>query len=73
VLKEEGSLLNRKCPKCNNVMESETRPILKSIPLPMPFAPEIPIEQYLPDLVKKHSNYTIFVCNTCGYLEVFIT
>ena len=64
--------MDRQCSKCNGIMESETHPIKKTVAPPIPFAPEIPVKQYLPDLVKKYSMFTISVCDNCGYLELFL-
>jgi predicted nucleic-acid-binding Zn-ribbon protein len=64
--------MNSNCPKCKGVMHSETHDIPSEIPLPIPLNPKVPIWQYLPDVIRRHKYYTVFVCQSCGYLESFI-
>jgi hypothetical protein len=64
----------RYCSKCQNgTMEGETKPIPKQIPLPILHAFAIPVENYLPYIMRKHHNYTVYICTTCGNLEVFLS
>lgn len=62
----------RPCSKCHNGnMYSETQPIPKQIPIPIPIVSSINIsvEEYLPWIMKKYNSYTVFICEFCGNLE----
>ena len=61
----------RTCPKCQGYMRGETQYIPKRVPLPGPLALPINIEKHLPQLIKNRSRYTIFMCDSCGYLETY--
>ena len=63
--------MSKNCPKCEGMLEEETQPVPKKVPLPIPLKPTISIEKYLPSIMKKYSNYTIVICSLCGYMEVF--
>jgi hypothetical protein len=63
--------MSKNCPKCEGMLEEETQPVPKKVPLPIPLKPTMSIEKYLPSIMKKYSNYTIFICSLCGYMEVF--
>jgi hypothetical protein len=65
--------MNRPCPICHGNVIGETYLIPKEIPLPIPLAPTIQIQQYLPNNIKKRTYYTTFVCDSCGHLEIFVT
>jgi hypothetical protein len=52
-------------------MRGETQYIPKRVPLPGPLALPINIEKHLPQLIKNRSRYTIFICDSCGYLETY--
>jgi predicted nucleic-acid-binding Zn-ribbon protein len=62
----------RPCSKCQGNMRGDTQFIPKQVPLPGPLALPINVENYLPNLIKYHTKYTIFVCDNCGYLETYI-
>jgi hypothetical protein len=64
--------MNRDCPKCRGGMQSETHPIPHEVPLPIPLSPTIRVDQYFPSVISRHNYYTVFVCNSCGYLEAFV-
>jgi hypothetical protein len=51
-------------------MLSETRAIVKEIP--MPFIKTISIESYLPKILKNYATWTMYICQECGKAEVFI-
>jgi hypothetical protein len=51
-------------------MEGETYQIPKDIPIPLHFALTISVEEYLPTIINKHNNYTVFVCKYCGNMAV---
>jgi hypothetical protein len=60
--------------KCQSgVMEGETQQIPKQIPLPILHAIGIPVEDYLPYIMKKYNHYTVFICQSCGNMEVFLS
>lgn len=63
--------MSKNCPKCEGILEEETQPVPKKVPLPIPLKPTMSIEKYLPSIMKKYNNYTIFICSLCGYMEVF--
>jgi hypothetical protein len=55
----------RYCSKCQGgVMEGETQTIPKQIPLPILHALAIPVENFLPYIMKKYHNYTVYICTT---------
>ena len=65
--------MNRLCSKCQNgVMEGETQQIPKQIPLPILHAVTIETN-ILPYIMRKYHNYTVFICTTCGSMEVFLS
>lgn len=66
--------MRRHCSKCQSgVMEGETQQIPKQIPLPILHAIGIPVEDYLPYIMKKYNHYTVFICQSCGNMEVFLS
>jgi hypothetical protein len=54
-------------------MEGETQMIPKRIPLPIVGAISISVDEYLPYVMRKYHHYTVYVCQICGYLEVFLS
>jgi hypothetical protein len=63
--------MSKDCPKCQGKMEEETQVLPKKVPLPIPLKPTMSLERYLPGIMKKYGYYTIFICSSCGYMEVF--
>jgi hypothetical protein len=62
--------LTRKCTECRDgMMEGE----LQAIPNEMPLSSyqKIVPADYMPEIMKKHRFYKIFICNNCGYLKIF--
>jgi hypothetical protein len=63
--------LTRKCSECRDgMMEGE----LQAIPNEMPLSSyqKIAPANYMPEIMKKHHYYKIFICNNCGYLKIFL-
>jgi hypothetical protein len=59
----------RQCSKCTQAnMRSETQPIPKKVPLPFFGAINIPVEDYMPYMMRGFRNYTVFICDACGNL-----
>lgn len=50
-------------------MYSDTGEIPREIPLPIFAAINFSLERYIPEIMKRYHNYTVFICNTCGNLE----
>jgi hypothetical protein len=63
--------MSKDCPKCQGKMEEENQVLPKKVPLPLPLKPTMSLERYLPGIRKKYGHYNIFICSSCGYLEVF--
>jgi hypothetical protein len=63
----------RDCLKCGGSMIGGTQDIPKRVPLPLPLNPIISIEQYLPSIMKKYTYYNVFICQSCGNMEVFLS
>ena len=64
--------LTRKCTECRDgMMEGE----LQAIPNEIPFSSyqKIVLIDYMPEFMKKHHFYKVFICNNCGYLKIFLT
>lgn len=59
------------CPKCSGKLEEETQAVPKKVSLPIPLKPKMSLEKYLPNIMKKYGHYTIRICSSCGYMEVF--
>jgi hypothetical protein len=72
--RKERKNVMRYCSKCQGgVMEGETQQIPKQIPLPILQALAIPVENYLPYIMRKYHNYTVFIYTTCGNLQVSLS
>lgn len=54
-------------------MKSETQPIPRQVPLPVFGAIKIPVEDYIPYIMRGFHNYTVFICETCGNLEFAVS
>jgi len=63
----------RQCVRCDGQMLGETQPIPKKIPLPIPLKPSFSIEKYLPNIMRNYDFYTVYICSSCGYLDVYFT
>jgi hypothetical protein len=64
----------RPCSKCQQgTMRSESQPIPKQVPLPVFGAIKIPVEDYLPYIIRGFRNYTVFTCDVCGNLEFAVS
>lgn len=50
-------------------MKSETGDIRRE--LKVSFV-KLSVEEYLPDILKGYGQYTLYVCENCGKLEVFL-
>ena len=61
--------ITRNCPYCKVPMESETRAIPKTVKKVI----KIDVEDFLPEPVKKYSQYTACVCPNCGKLEMYLS
>lgn len=62
--------LTRKCTECRDgLMEGELQPIPDEIPLSS-YQKIAPVD-YIPEIMKKHRFYKVFICNNCGYLKIF--
>jgi hypothetical protein len=63
----------RPCPNCpNGAMEGETQQIPKQILLPIIHAMAIPFESYLPFIMRKYHNYTVYICTTWLHGSVLV-
>ena len=60
----------RTCSNCGTgPMKSETGEIQKELRISLV---KISVEEYLPGILKGYGQYTIYVCQQCGKLEVFL-
>ena len=63
-------MIERICSNCDGgVMSSETGEIQKEIKVSFV---KLSVEEYLPDILRGYGQYTLYVCGTCGKLEVFL-
>ena len=67
------SEIRRSCSRCDGQMLGETQPIPKKVALPIPLKPSFSIEKYLPNIMKEYDFYTVFICSSCGFLDVYFT
>ena len=59
------------CSNCDGgVMKSETGEIQREIKVSFV---KLSVEEYLPDILKGYGQYTLYVCENCGKLEVFLS
>lgn len=65
--------IRRPCSRCDGSMIGEIQPIPKKIPLPIPLKPSLSIEKYLPNITRDYDFYTVFICSSCGYMDVYFT
>lgn len=64
--------LTRKCTECRDgMMEGELQAIPNEMPLSS-FQKIIPAD-YMPEIMKKHRFYKLFIYNNCGYLKIFFS
>lgn len=68
-----NNTIRRPCSRCDGSMFGEIQPIPKKIPLPIPLKPSLSIEKYLPNILTCYDFYTVFICSSCGYLDVYFT
>jgi hypothetical protein len=54
-------------------MRSETQPIPRKVPLPYFGAINIPVEDYIPYIMRGFQNYTVFICEACENLEFAVS
>jgi DNA-directed RNA polymerase subunit RPC12/RpoP len=60
----------RICSNCDGgVMKFETGDIQREIKVSFV---KLSVEEYLPEILKGYSQYTLYVCENCGKLEVFL-
>jgi hypothetical protein len=60
----------RICSNCDGgIMKYETGDIQKEIKVSFV---KLSVEEYLPDILKGYGQYTLYVCEKCGKLEVFL-
>lgn len=60
----------RICSNCDGgAMKSETGEIQREIKVSFV---KLSVQEYLPDILKGYGQYTIYVCESCGKLEVFL-
>jgi hypothetical protein len=62
--------MEKPCSRCEGTMRGEDNDILKSIPLAMGLS--IPVEKYIPNVIKAGSKYRTFVCQYCGFVEFYV-
>ena len=61
---------SRVCSNCDGgPMKYETGEIQKEIKVSFV---KLSVEEYLPDILRGYGQYTIYVCEKCGKLEVFL-
>jgi hypothetical protein len=64
--------LIRKCTECRDgYMDGE----LQAIPteLELPLFQKIAPSKYMPEIMKQHHFYTVFICKKCGILKIFLS
>ena len=60
----------RLCSNCDGgAMKYETGDIQREIKVSFV---KLSVEEYLPDILKGYDQYTLYVCEKCGRLEVFL-
>jgi hypothetical protein len=65
-------ILTRKCTECRDgMMEGELQAIPNEIPLSS-YQKIVPVN-YMPEIMKKHHFYRMYICNNCGYLKIFFS
>lgn len=63
---------DRACLNCqNDSMLAETRPIPKTIRLPL-FG-NYSTEKYIPSIMLGYTHYTMYLCKRCGKVGIFVT
>jgi hypothetical protein len=62
--------ISRNCPECKVQMDAEIQNIPKGVRIPL-FG-SISIESYIPNVIKRYTYYTAYVCPNCAKLEVFL-
>ena len=61
----------RTCMNCDGgVMKSESGEIQREIKVSFV---KMSVEEYLPEILKGYCQYTLYVCENCGKLEVFLS
>jgi hypothetical protein len=53
------------------MMEGELQGIPNEIPLSS-YQKIVPVN-YMPEILKKHHFYRMYICNNCGYLKIFFS
>jgi hypothetical protein len=62
--------LIKKCPECRGTMEGEQQQIPTEIDLPL--FQKINPYNFMPFIMQKYHQYTVYICINCGYLQIFL-
>jgi hypothetical protein len=63
-------MAERICSNCNGgAMKYESGDIKREIKVSFV---KLSVEEYLPEILKGYGQYTLYVCDNCGKLEVFL-
>ena len=63
--------MTKRCIECQGgMMEGEFQAIPTELELPL--FQKIDSIKYMPQIIRKHQYYEVYVCNNCGSLKIFL-